>query len=79
MDMKVTKSELKPRLFQYLREVSRTGRELIITEHGKPVLKVVPIPESDTDPLAVLKGAVEHYEDPLEPVGVVWKAAERRK
>jgi prevent-host-death family protein len=74
--MKVSKSELKPKLFSYLRKVSESGRELIITEHGRPVLKVIPIQDADSDPLVPLRGAVTHYEDPLEPAGVVWKAAE---
>lgn len=74
--MKVSKSELKPRLFSYLRKVSETGRELLITEHGRPVLKVIPVEESEADPLASLKGMVERFDDPLEPVGVLWKAAE---
>jgi prevent-host-death family protein len=50
--MKISKSDLKPKLFSYLRKVSETGRELVITEHGKPVLKIIPISESEEDPLA---------------------------
>jgi prevent-host-death family protein len=74
--MKISKSDLKPKLFSYLRKVSETGRELVITEHGKPVLKIIPISESEEDPLAVLKGMVDRYDKPLESVGVIWKAAE---
>ncbi len=74
--MKISKSELKPKLFSYLRRVSETGKELIITERGEPVLKIVPISQSEADPLSALKGMVERYDDPTEPVGVIWKAAE---
>jgi prevent-host-death family protein len=77
--MKVSKSQLKPKLFSYLRRVTETGRELVVTERGKPVLKIIPIAESESDPLEQLKGMVERYEDPLEPVGVVWQAAEKRR
>lgn len=77
--MKVSKSELKPKLFGYLRKVSETGRELVITEHGKPVLKIIPISESEEDPLSRLRGMVERYEEPTETVGVVWKAAEPKE
>jgi prevent-host-death family protein len=77
--MKVSKSELKPKLFSYLRKVSETGKELVITEHGKPVLKIIPVTESDEDPLSSLIGMVDHYDEPLEPVGVLWKAAEPRE
>lgn len=74
--MKISKSELKPKLFSYLRKVSESGRELVITERGIPVLKIVPISESEEDPLSALRGTVERYEDPFESVGVLWKAAE---
>jgi prevent-host-death family protein len=74
--MKISKSDLKPKLFSYLRKVSETGRELVITEHGKPVLKIVPISESEEDPLVSLKGMVDRYDKPLESIGVLWKAAE---
>lgn len=77
--MKVSKSELKPRLFSYLRKVSATGRELVITEHGTPVLKIIPISPSDEDPLAVLQGSVKQYDEPLAPVGVAWQAAEPKE
>lgn len=74
--MKVSKSALKPKLFSYLRKVSETGKELVITEHGKPVLKIIPIDESESDPLASLAGSVEKYLAPTESIDVVWKAAE---
>ena len=77
--MKVSKSELKPKLFSYLRKVSESGKELVITEHGKPVLKIIPIAESEEDPLLALKGSVNRYDDPLESIDVLWKAAEPRK
>lgn len=66
--MKVSKFELKSRLFSHLREVSESGRELVITDFGKPVLKIIPISGSEKDPLSALKGSVSQYDDPLEPV-----------
>lgn len=41
----VSKLRLKPRLLEYFREVEKTGKELIVTDHGKPVLKIVPYSE----------------------------------
>ena len=74
--MKTSKAVLKLNLFSYLRKVSETGRELNITEHGKPVLKIIPFLEEDIGPLSVLKGMVERYDEPLEPVSVSWEAAQ---
>jgi prevent-host-death family protein len=74
--MKVSKSELKPKLFSYLKRVSESGKELIITDHGKPVLKIIPISESEESPLRKLRGMITRYDDPLEPLDIAWKAAE---
>jgi len=75
--MKISKSQLKPKLFSYLREVARTGKALVITERGRPVLKIVPVGDEELDPIGSLRGLVEAYRAPLEPLGAVWKAAER--
>jgi prevent-host-death family protein len=37
----VSKSALKARMLEYLREVERTGEDLVVTSHGRPVLKIV--------------------------------------
>jgi len=37
----ISKSKFKPRALHYFREVEQTGRELIISDRGKPVLKTV--------------------------------------
>ena len=36
----VAKGELKARLLAYLREVERTGEDIIVTDHRVPVLKI---------------------------------------
>ena len=38
----LSKSQLKARLLNHLRRVEETGEELVVTDHGKPVLRVVP-------------------------------------
>jgi prevent-host-death family protein len=39
----ISKGVLKARLLEFLRQVEATGEELVITNHGTPVLKIVPI------------------------------------
>ena len=75
MDNLVSKSQFKPRALHYFREVERTGKELIITDHGKPVLKIVPYSKEPAEALKVLRNSVIKYEDPTEPVAVDdWEA-----
>jgi prevent-host-death family protein len=42
----VSKGVLKNKMLEYFRNVERTGEELIVTDHRKPVLKVVPLKKS---------------------------------
>ena len=73
----VSKSKLKAKALEYFREVERTGQELIVTDHGKPVLRIVPYREDPLEALRRLQGSVIRYDDPTEPVGVKdWEALE---
>lgn len=74
MEGSVSKSKFKPRALEYFRQVEHTGRPLLITDHGRPVLKVVPYEESTEEVLRRLRGSVLRYDDPTEPVGAEWEA-----
>jgi prevent-host-death family protein len=75
MKQSVSKSTFKAKALEYFREVESTGKELVITDHGKPVLKVIPYNHDPAEALQSLRGSVLRYEDPLEPVGVEdWEA-----
>ncbi len=69
----ISKSQFKPRAFEYFRLVEETNTELIITDHNKPVLKIVPYAPDDERLLRQLRGLVERYEDPTGPVGADWE------
>ena len=43
MERTLSKDELQARMYEVFRELEATGDELLITEDGRPVLKVVPI------------------------------------
>lgn len=65
----ISKSTFKAKALEYFREVESTGKALVITDHGKPVLKVVPYAHDPAEALRSLRGSVIRYVDPLEPVG----------
>ena len=71
----VSKSKFKPRALYYFRKVEQTGKELIISDHGKPVLRIVPYSEKPSDTLKSLRNSVVKYEDPTGPAGMEdWEA-----
>lgn len=75
MEKIVSKSKFKPHALKYFRGVEQTGKELIITDRGKPVLKIVPYSKSPDDVLKLLRNSVLKYENPTEPVGLEdWEA-----
>ena len=75
MDQFVSKSLFKARALEYFREVESTGQEIVITDHGKPVLKIVPYAHDPAAALEALRSTVVRYADPLEPVGLEdWEA-----
>ena len=74
--MTVSKSQFKPRAFEYFRLVQEQRETIVITDRGAPVLKIVPFEEEDDPDLAALRGTLVSYEEPLEPVGEHWEAAD---
>ena len=71
MEKQVPKSKFKPHALQFFREVEQTGVALIITDHGKPVLKIVPYSEKPEETLRILRNSVLKYENPTDPVGLI--------
>jgi prevent-host-death family protein len=70
MGQTISKSSFQDHPSEYLREVESTGQELIITDHGKPVLKLVPYDqEPRKSTLESLRRSVIRYDNPTEPVG----------
>jgi prevent-host-death family protein len=70
----ISKSKFKPNALRYFRQVQESGEPLIITDRGRPVLKIVPYSGEADEVLALLRGTVLSYEGPLEPVAVEWEA-----
>ncbi len=70
MQQHVSKSSFKARALEYFRQIERTGKELVITDHGKPVLKIAPYSRDPAEALKSLRGSVLRYDDPTEPVGL---------
>ena len=74
--VRVPKSRFKPRAFEYFRLVEQKRQEILVTDHGRPVVRISPVEEADEGELAALRGLVVKYVEPFEPVGAGdWEAA----
>ena len=66
---KVAAAEFKARCLELMDRVRETGVEYVITKHGTPVAKLVPVGEEAKEPLfGSMKGSVLAYERPLDPL-----------
>lgn len=66
---KVKISVFKARCLQILDEVSRTGKELVITRHGKEIAVISPAkPSKSRNGFGIAKGTIEIVGDIVEPV-----------
>ena len=69
-----SKSVLKAHMLEYFRNVEETGEELIVTSHGTPTLKVIPIVEkkSVNELFAGIRGVAKLNGDLTEPETDAW-------
>ena len=70
MEDAVSKSRFKAHALVYFRQVEESGRPLVVTDRGRPVLRIVPFAHEPSEQLAVLKESVVRYDSPFEPIGV---------
>jgi antitoxin (DNA-binding transcriptional repressor) of toxin-antitoxin stability system len=64
-------------MLEVFRDIEASGNELIVTDHNKPVLRIVPIKEKSTvdDLFDSLQGKVVYLEDINSPTVDEWSKA----
>lgn len=70
MSQTVSATAFAAQALELLHQVARTGEEVVVTEHGAPVVKLVPCQPDIEEALRSLRGTVLRYDDPTEPVAV---------
>lgn len=77
MPQAISKSRFKARALELFRQVERTGKPIVITDRGVPVLTLTPYREEPSTALKVLRESVVKYSAPTKPVGAdEWEAGE---
>lgn len=70
----ISKSKLKAKMLAVFRRIEAEGEELIVTDRGKPVLRITPIRRKETvsELFAQWQGQVDYHEDPDTPTMSEW-------
>lgn len=71
--MQVGAGQFKSQCLKLMDQVQQTHEEIIITKHGKPVAKLVPIPESSAHSIfGFMENSVQVTGDIIAPLDDVW-------
>ncbi|RUR75780.1 antitoxin [Chlorogloeopsis fritschii PCC 6912] len=70
----ISKSKLKSKLLEFLRLVESEGEEIVVTDRGKPVVKITKYGNSpSTEQLfGQMRGKVKYFEDLTTPTTEEW-------
>jgi prevent-host-death family protein len=69
----VPAAEFKATCLELMDKVKATGKEYVITKHGKPVAKLVPVDlPKKRGIVGSMKGSVLKYERPFDPIPGEW-------
>jgi antitoxin (DNA-binding transcriptional repressor) of toxin-antitoxin stability system len=73
----ISKSKLKAKMLEIFRQLEASGKELIVTDHDKPVLKIVPIRQKMTvsELFGDIQGHIAYLEDVDQPTLTEWEDA----
>ena len=68
-------AEFKARCLELVDRVKESRAEYVVTRHGKPVAKLVPVDAVDAMQVSLigaLPKSVQRYDDPFAPVPAAW-------
>lgn len=68
MEKWVSKSKFTAGVSKYIRNVQDSGRELVVTDRRRPVIKIVPYRAEAKASMRGLLGSVIYYDDPTGPL-----------
>jgi len=73
----ISKSKLKAKMLETFRQLEASGEELIVTDQGRPVLKIIPIKKeaSVAEIFGDIQGKVTYREDINTPSLSEWEDA----
>jgi prevent-host-death family protein len=72
--MKIPAAQFKAACLKIMDEVARTGRPVVVTKHGKPIVQLTPAPQPQHSYFGHMKGTVTIKGDVVAPLDEAWSA-----
>ena len=73
-DVPISAAEFKARCLKLMDEVARTGRPLVITKRGRPLVRLLPAQEEPRATFGCLRGSTRIVGDIVASAGETWSA-----
>ena len=67
-------ADFKAKCLKVMDRVATTGDTIVVTKHGRPVARVVPVESGRQRVVGSLKGGVAFMGDLVSPTGEAWSA-----
>ncbi len=71
----IAASVFKATCLEVMDDVAASGAEIIVTKHGRPVVRVIPVQESSASPVGFMRGTVVRHGDIVSPDHSVWETS----
>jgi prevent-host-death family protein len=71
----ISASEFKATCLELMDDVARTGADVIVTKHGRPVVRVSAVSEHSDSPWGFLADSVVHHGDIISPDDAFWSVS----
>jgi prevent-host-death family protein len=65
-------TSFKATCLEVMDEVARTGRTVIVTKHGRPVVAVTALPDAVSSPWGFMKDSIGRIGDIVSPMPDAW-------
>lgn len=72
--MKIAAGEFKTKCLKFIEQVNETHEVLVITKHGIPKAKLIPITEKPKQLFGFMKGSAQIIGDITSPINEKWDA-----
>jgi prevent-host-death family protein len=69
----VSASEFKATCLELMDEIARTRADLIVTKHGRPVVRVSPVASTASSPIGFLAGSIVSHDDIVSADESLWE------
>lgn len=72
----ISASVFKATCLEVMDDLAARGAEIVVTKHGRPVVRVGPVQQATVSPVGFLRGTVVRHGDIVSADNVAWRSSD---